>query len=63
MAIGKKVEDIYKEQRKSELLLGKLLPANVLPSLKNNQVYQMLKGLKAFLKYRNYNNIWLNNMR
>jgi hypothetical protein len=38
MAIGRKVEDIYKEQRKSEALLGKLLPPTVLPALKNNKV-------------------------
>ena len=37
-AISKKVDDIYKEQRKSDQLLGKLLPPNVLPALKNRKV-------------------------
>ena len=37
-AIGKKVEDINKEQLKSEKLLQKLLPPNILSSLKNNKV-------------------------
>ena len=48
-AISKKVDDIYKEQRKSDQLLGKLLPPNVLPALKNRKV----SSYEEKLRYEN----------
>ena len=38
IAISRKMDQIKKEQQKSDDLLGKLLPANILPSLKNKKV-------------------------
>ena len=38
IAISRKMDQIQKEQQKSDELLGKLLPANILPSLKNKKV-------------------------
>ena len=38
IAITKKLEQIQKEQKKSDELLGKLLPKHILPSLKNKEV-------------------------
>ena len=52
-AISKKVDDIYKEQRKSDQLLGKLLPPNVLPALKNRKV----RIYEEKLRYENNNEI------
>ena len=43
VAISKKTEEIYQEQQKSDLLLKKLLPPNVLPSLKNKEVLEEVK--------------------
>ena len=56
-AISKKVDDIYKEQRKSDQLLGKLLPPNVLPALKNRKV----RLYEEKLKYENTRYVLRNN--
>ena len=43
IAISRKMDQIKKEQQKSDDLLGKLLPANILPSLKNKKVKKKFK--------------------